>query len=143
MAAEPRRAYVTVVTARRLHQRAFRARILQAYQARCAVCRFRHRELLDAAHILPDAHPRDEPVLPNGLARSGLPHAAFDRYLLGIRSDPSVDLWGDLLRESDGPTRQHGLLRFQGATIMVSRHPESRPDPAFLAERHASFRKAG
>jgi putative restriction endonuclease len=141
MAAEARRAYVTVVTLRRLHQRAFRERILQAYRVQCAVCRFRRRELLDAAHILPDGHPRGEPVLPNGLALCSLHHAAFDRYLLGIRPDLTIELRADILRERDGPTLQHGLL--QGATITVPRRPQSRPNPEFLAERYELFRKAG
>jgi putative restriction endonuclease len=142
-AAEARRAYVTVVTLRRLHQRGFRERVLHAYQARCAVCRFRHRELLDAAHILPDGHPRGEPVLPNGLALCSLHHAAFDRYLLGIRPDLTIELRADILRESDGPTLQHGLLGFQGAMITVPQRPDARPNPEFLAERYELFRKAG
>lgn len=37
----------------------------------------RHRELLDAAHILPDNHPHGEPVVPNGLAPCTLHHAAL------------------------------------------------------------------
>jgi putative restriction endonuclease len=141
--AEGRRAYVTVVTLRRLHQRAFRERILRAYRAQCAVCRFRHRELLDAAHILPDGHPRGEPVIPNGLALCSLHHAAFDRHLLSIRPDLVVELRLDILRESDGPTLQHGLVRFQGTTITVPHRPEAKPNPEFLAERYELFRKAG
>lgn len=143
LAAEARRAYVTVVTLRRLHQRAFRERILQAYQTQCAVCRFRRRELLDAAHILPDGHPRGEPVLSNGLALCSLHHAAFDRYLLGIRPDLTVELRVDILRERDGPTLQHGLVRFHGTTIMVPRRAQWRPNPEFLAERYELFRRAG
>jgi putative restriction endonuclease len=141
--ASARRAYVTGITLRRLHQRAFRERILQAYQAQCTVCRFRRRELLDAAHILPDGHPRGEPIIPNGLALCPLHHAAFDRHILGIRPDLTVELRVDILREKDGPTLQHGLIRFQGKTITVPRRPESRPNPEFLAERYELFRKAG
>src|SRR3989304_615457 len=40
----------------------------QEFRQECAICRLRHEELLDAAHILPDGHPRGEPVVPNGLA---------------------------------------------------------------------------
>jgi putative restriction endonuclease len=141
--AEARRAYVTVITLRRLHQRAFRERILRAYQAQCAVCRFRRRELLDAAHILPDDHPRGEPTIPNGPALCSLHHAAFDRHILGIRPDLTVELRVDILREKDGPTLQHGLIGFQGKTIIVPSRPESRPNPEFLAERYELFRKAG
>ncbi len=43
--------------------------VLRAYRGRCAVHRLRHDELLDAAHILPDGHPKKEligPVLSDG-----------------------------------------------------------------------------
>src|SRR4051794_22092487 len=43
---EPRRAYVTATFRRRLHQVAFRERVMRAYQERCALCRLRHHELL-------------------------------------------------------------------------------------------------
>jgi putative restriction endonuclease len=68
LAAEGRRQYVTQLTQRRLHQEGFRWRVLRAYRECCAVCRLRHAELLDAAHILPDGHPKGEPIVPNGLA---------------------------------------------------------------------------
>ena len=61
-----RRRYVTTATRRRLHQHAFRQPVLRAYTERCTVCRLRHVELLEAAHILPDTHPRGEAVVPNG-----------------------------------------------------------------------------
>ncbi|MGF1661890.1 MAG: HNH endonuclease, partial [Kineosporiaceae bacterium] len=38
---------------RRLHQPVFRARVIQAYTTRCAVCALAHASLLDAAHIAP------------------------------------------------------------------------------------------
>src|SRR6266511_1601323 len=74
---EDRRRYITAATQRRLHQVAFRVRVLQAYKERCAVCRLRHVELLDAAHILPDGHPKGLPVVPNGLALCKIHHAAY------------------------------------------------------------------
>ena len=36
---------------------------MRAYRECCAVCRLRHAELLDAAHILPDGHPKGEPIV--------------------------------------------------------------------------------
>jgi putative restriction endonuclease len=48
------------------HEKTFRQRVLRAYQERCAICRLRHRELLEAAHILPDGDPRGEPIVSNG-----------------------------------------------------------------------------
>lgn len=140
--AEGRRAYVTRLTQQRLHQQGFRKRVLLAYQERCAVCRLRHSELLDAAHILPDGHPKGEPVVPNGLALCGLHHAAFDRHFLGIRPDLTIEIRADILRETDGPMLLHGLQGFQGGRIGVPRRAELQPDRDFLAERYEMFRKA-
>jgi putative restriction endonuclease len=139
---EARRAYVTVLTQRRLHQQGFRERVLRAYQEQCAICRLRHDELLDAAHILPDGHPKGEPIVPNGLALCALHHAAFDRNILGIRPDFVVEVRMDILNEKDGPMLQHGLQGFQGKTIL---RPSSRilwPRSDFLAERYEEFRRA-
>jgi putative restriction endonuclease len=96
---DARRRYVTALVQRRLHQQAFRQRVLLAYRERCAICLLRHRELLKAAHILPDRRPRGEPVVANGLALCALHHAAFDRHFLGVRPDLVVDLRPDVLRE--------------------------------------------
>ncbi len=141
--AEARRAYVTRVTYQRLHQQTFRQRVLRAYQLRCAICRLRHDELLEAAHILPDGHPLGEPIVSNGLALCKLHHAAFDRHVLGIRPDLVVDLRTDVLEEADGPMLRHGLQGFQGSRIIVPNNPNLRPNPTFLAERYELFQRAG
>jgi putative restriction endonuclease len=140
--AEGRRAYVTAVTRRRLHQQAFRERVLRAYQERCAVCRLRRRELVGAAHILPDGHPRGEPVVPNGLALCALHHTAFDRHILGIRPDLTVELAVSLLRQADGPMLEHGLRGFHGTRLTVPQPAHLRPNVDFLAERYELFRTA-
>lgn len=80
--------------------------------------------------------------MPNGLALCALHHLAFDRHILGIRPDLAVELSLDLLRESDGPMLQHGLLGFNGPRIAVPRASSLRPNPAFLAERYEIFRPA-
>jgi len=139
---EARRAYVTVLTQRRLHQQTFRDRVLRAYQEQCAICRLRHEELLEAAHILPDGHPKGAPVVPNGLALCKLHHAAFDRNILGIRPDLVVEMRVDILRETDGPMLQHGLQGFQGVQIVVPGSQQLRPNREFLAERYELFRNA-
>jgi hypothetical protein len=139
---EARRAYVTVITERRLHQQGFRERVLRAYQEQCAICRLRHDELLEAAHILPDGHPKGEPIVPNGLALCALHHAAFDGNILGIRPDFVVEVRLDILREKDGPMLQHGLQGFQGLSILKPRSRELWPRADFLAERYEEFRRA-
>jgi len=62
---EIRRRYATRLFQQRLHQREFRERVVRAYQRHCAVCRLRRDELLDAAHIIPDADPRGMPSVTN------------------------------------------------------------------------------
>jgi putative restriction endonuclease len=141
--AEARRRYVTVEVQRRLHQHAFRLRVLRAYREQCAICRLRHAELLDAAHILPDRHPLGEPEIPNGLSLCTLHHAAFDRHVIGVRPDLVVDVRADVLREGDGPMLRHGLQGFHGARLEVPRVSQWRPNAAYLEERYEAFRRAG
>lgn len=139
---EARRAYITVETQRRVHQQGFRERVFRAYQEQCAVCRLHHEELLEAAHILPDGHPKGEPIVPNGLALCKLHHAAYDRNILGITPQLIVEIRLDILREADGPMLQHGLQGFQGSRIHTPRSERLFPRPEFLAERYEAFRRA-
>ena len=138
-----RRSYVTRLVRQRLHQLAFRQRVLSAYRESCALCRLRHVELLDAAHILPDAHPLGAPVVSNGLAMCKLHHAAFDRHIVGIRPDLMVEIREDVLREIDGPMLRHGLQDLQGNRLLVlPSRPAQRPNPNFLEVRYELFRTA-
>jgi putative restriction endonuclease len=136
------RRYATAAVKVRLHQQAFRERVLQAYREHCSICRLRHRELLDAAHILGDTHPLGEPRITNGLALCRLHHAAFDAHIVGIRPDYVIEIRADVLDETDGPMLRHGLQGFQGASLILPR-PEHRPDRDKLAERYELFRRAG
>ncbi len=136
-----RRQYTTMAVRQRLHQRAFRERVLDAYRHQCAFCRFRHEELLDAAHIVPDAD-EGEPVVTNGLALCKLHHAAFDRYFLGVRPDYVVQVRPDLLDEADGPTLVHGIQALHGTRISMPRRPTLQPDQHSLKIRYEIFRRA-
>jgi putative restriction endonuclease len=81
-------------------------------------------------------------VVPNGVALCSFHHAAFDRNVLGIRSDLIVELRLDILRETDGPMLIHGLQGFQGRVIEVPREGHLQPNPVWLAERYQIFRRA-
>ena len=135
-----RRAYVTRIVQERLHQPVFRFRVLRAYDSACAVCRLRHSELLDAAHILPDSHPLGDPIVPNGLALCKIHHAAFDRNIMGIRPDLVIEVRREILQEIDGPMLRHGLQEMHGNKIDVPRSKTSRPDHERLEERYENFR---
>ena len=63
-----RRAYITVTSLQRVHQKDFRYRVLTAYRNQCSLCRLRHIELLDAAHIIGDLEEHGDPIVQNGLS---------------------------------------------------------------------------
>jgi putative restriction endonuclease len=137
-----RRAYVTRTVRQRLHQVAFRERVIRAYQQRCALCRLRHQELLDAAHITPDSDAEGEPVVSNGVALCKLHHAAFDRFFFAIRPDYVIEVRPSILTESDGPMLVVGLQEIHERRIFLPRRPADLPDPDRLARRYAEFRRA-
>lgn len=120
-AAEARRSYITTTVRQRIHQRSFRERVLRAYQEQCALCRLRHEELLDAAHIIPDGEPDGDPIVPNGLALCKLHHAAFDRQFLAVRPDYLIAVRKDILEETDGPMLIHGLKEMHEKRIILPR----------------------
>jgi putative restriction endonuclease len=134
-----RRGYITAVVKRRLHQKAFRSRVLEAYREQCALCRLRHEELLDAAHITKDADPEGEPVVSNGLSLCKLHHAAFDEHFLTVRPDFRVEVRKSILDEEDGPMLQHGLKGMHLQLIVLPRSPNLQPDRDRLQERYAVF----
>jgi putative restriction endonuclease len=113
--------------------------VLQAYKEQCALCRLRHQELLDAAHIIPDSEPEGEPVVSNGLALCKLHHAAYDRYFLAVRPDYVVEVNRKILEEEDGPMLLHGLKGMNGRRIHVPRSASLRPSPDLLTQRYDRF----
>jgi putative restriction endonuclease len=138
----PNKAYALRLTQQRLHQPVFRTRVLRAYNDTCAICRLKHAELLDAAHILPDTHAKGDPVVPNGLALCKIHHAAYDRNIVGIRPDLVVEIQPKILAENDGPMLRHGLQEMAGTRITIPRTAHARPDPDRLEERYQGFRDA-
>lgn len=140
---DEKRRYVERLTRQRLHQPLFRLRVITAYNNRCAMCRLRHPTLLDAAHILPDDHPRGQPVVPNGLSLCKIHHAAFDQNMVGVRPDLVVDVRSDIRREIDGPMLIHGLQGLAGTRLIVPAAPSAKPDSERLEERYEEFLRAG
>lgn len=139
---EVQRRYTTHLAVQRLHQVAFRRRVLKAYRTSCTVCRLQYGELLDAAHIVGDAKLGGDPVVPNGLAMCKIHHAAFDRNILGISPDYRIEIRDDVLHKIDGPMLRYGLQEHHGTTLVLPRSKPDRPDPERLELRYAEFRDA-
>lgn len=130
------------VIRRRLHQPDFRRRVLTAYDRQCAICRLRHPELLDAAHIKEDAE-GGEPVVTNGIAMCAIHHRAFDALVLGVTPKYGVEVRRDVLDEKDGPTLLHALQGVHGITMVLPSRTVQRPDAELLEQRYERFRQAG
>lgn len=132
------REYAERLTRLRLHQPVFRARVLRAYERTCAICRLKHVDLLDAAHILSDAD-GGQPVVSNGLSLCKIHHAAYDRGILGVRADYVVQVRADVLLEEDGPMLKHGIQAVHDVRLTLPSRIADLPDRDLLAQRFAAF----
>jgi putative restriction endonuclease len=136
---EARQAYITTTIRQRLHQRTFRERVLDAYRSQCAFCRLRHRELLDAAHIVPDHMPEGRPTVSNGLALCKLHHAAYDSFMIGVSPDYVIHVREDILEEEDGPVLLHGLQGIHNRKLILPSARVDWPSPELLDWRYDRF----
>ncbi len=136
------RRYAAAQVRVRMHQRSFRERVLEAYRRKCAFCSLRHEELLDAAHIIPDADLLGEPVVANGLSLCTLHHSAFDRQVIGLRPDYVIEVRPDVLAEKDGPTLTHAIQALHHQPIVLPHSLAQRPSPERLQVRYSQFLEA-
>jgi len=125
----------------RLHQPAFRARVISAYETRCAVCQLKHGRLLDAAHITPDSATDSSTSVTNGLALCKIHHAAYDVNIIGINADYVVKVREDILHEVDGPMLKHGLVEMDGVELWLPTDASKHPDRQRLEKRFEVFQR--
>lgn len=138
-----RRSYITQTVLYRAHQRQFRERVIAAYRSQCALCKLRHIELLDAAHIIGDREEHGDPIVQNGLSLCKIHHAAFDHNIIGINPDYQVIVRQDVLEEIDGPMLKYGLQELNNNRLILPTHKSEWPDRERLERRYDSFLKAG
>ncbi|MBN8657362.1 MAG: HNH endonuclease [Anaerolineae bacterium] len=139
---DARHAYLTSTVKVRLRQRSFREKVLDAYKSQCAFCRLKHRELLDAAHIIPDNLPEGKSTIENGLSLCKLHHAAYDSFLIGVTPDYIIHVRADILEEEDGPVLQHGLKGLHRTKLILPVSKEKYPSKDALDWRYSRFTKA-
>lgn len=131
--------YVEQLVRKRVHQPVFRARVILAYSETCAVCKLKHPELLDAAHIIPDSEEGGLATVSNGIALCKIHHAAYDLDLLGVSGDYIVHINRALLNEVDGPMLRYGLQDMHGISITVPSRKSDQPSREALAARFDAF----
>ena len=135
----PQRRYALRAVQQRLHQAAFRAAVVTAYQGRCALSGLPEPMLLDAAHIVADADETlGQPVVPNGIPLSKIHHAAFDAHLIGIDSDYRVHVAERLRTQNDGPLLE-ALKRLHLSELRLPSRQRDWPDRDRLASRFETF----
>jgi len=133
------RRYLSRLIQQRVHQPVFRAQVMVAYERTCAICRLKHPEMLDAAHIIADRDEQGVAHVSNGLSLCKIHHAAYDNDVLGIDPDYRVHIDADILREVDGPMLKHGIQEMDGAILRLPTRAADHPNRDALALRFASF----
>jgi putative restriction endonuclease len=125
------RRYEIVETVRAYRDARFRAAVLRAYSYRCAVCDVALK-LVDAAHIIPVAHPRSTDEVTNGIALCRLHHGAYDNALLGVQSTFRIVINDDALRRLQDAQLSNGFEEFRSRLarqVRLPGSPEVRPEP--------------
>lgn len=136
---EIERKYALRQMKQRLHQPAFRARVLNAYGVRCAVCNLQMGALLEGAHITPDSDPNSSTRVNNGISLCTIHHSAYDATLLGIDTGFKIHIRQDVLHISDGPMLKYGLQQMHGRDLLLPSRKEHWPDLSRLSHRFHEF----
>ena len=140
---DARHAYLTGIIKVRLQQRSFREKVLDAYKSQCAFCKLKHRELLDAAHIIPDNLPDGKSTINNGISLCKLHHSAYDSFIIGVTPDYVIRVREDVLEEEDGPVLQHGLKELHKMKLILPSVKNHWPSKDSLEWRYERFLKMG
>ncbi len=136
------RRYALRAVKQRLHQATFREAVITAYGGRCALSGLPEPMLLDAAHIMADAHELlGQPIVQNGLPLSKTHHAAFDAHLIGIDPDYRIHISNRLMSLNDGPNLE-AMKKLNGATLLNPKREKDRADRDRLASRFEQFKAA-
>ena len=126
----------------------FSKRVLKAYKHRCAFCGVQ-LGLLDAAHILPVAHPDGVDRTSNGVAVCTLHHRAYDNGLITFDEKFRVHLAEKRIADLEAKGRTGGLPEFKKALrpeILLPDAEADRPVPGIVREanKHRGWKlKAG
>ena len=115
-----------------MRDRLFRRRIVNAYDARCAITGLKlinggGRAEVEAAHIRPVDRGGPD-VVTNGMALSGPVHWMFDRGLIGLADDLEILV----SRQANDADSIRAMINRSGFAIPPMRELD-RPHPAFLA----------
>ncbi|MBY6218768.1 HNH endonuclease [Qipengyuania aquimaris] len=132
----PERQRAMTQTLRWLRDHRFTERVLTAYSNRCAMCEVQ-LSLLDAAHILPVAHPDSDDEVSNGIALCALHHRAYDAALVTFDEEYEIRFNEDAIGELQSEGLSNGLSAFKSAirpSIELPSDPDSHPSPDMIGK---------
>lgn len=99
---------------KKLRDSSFQNRVLTAYNYRCAMCGLQ-LDLVQAAHIVPVSHEQGTDYTSNGMALCALHHYAYDRGLVFVDEEYSIELNQNKLNKLRAISRDEGLEEFTEA----------------------------
>ncbi len=130
---QPRR-YAVTQTRRALRAIDFRARVLSAYEHRCAMCGVQLK-LVDGAHILPVPQPESTDDTSNGIALCSLHHRAYDRSIVTFETNYEIRINESTVSELRDADLVDGLQGFRENLrdiIVLPVEQASRPNAKFV-----------
>lgn len=121
-----------VLTSRKARDRAFRTRVLEAYDCRCALTGLKFingggRPEAQAAHIK-SVEAKGPDIVTNGIALSGTVHWMFDRGLISLSDDLGI-LLSSKINDIDGVRK---IINSNGRAHFAE-NPAWRPHPRYLS----------
>jgi hypothetical protein len=122
---EDGRQKILTAVARRQGQAKFRAQLLDAYEAKCAITRTAVPDVLQAAHITPYLGPGTNHVTNGLLLRADL-HTLFDLGLLRVNPNSLEISVSPALKDSN-------YWSLEGTSLFLPQKPSQRPSSAALA----------
>jgi putative restriction endonuclease len=113
-AVSPNRRIVITSVRKKLRDVSFQERVLTAYGYRCAICGIQ-LDLVQAAHIVPVSHDAGTDLTSNGIALCALHHYAYDRGLVYVDENYSVEINQNKVEQLRAIHRDSGLEEFIGS----------------------------
>lgn len=119
------------VIRQRVNQSSFRTMILENYENKCAITGIDIPELLVASHIIPWSANETNRLNPaNGICLSPLYDKMFDRGLIGIREDYSIQVSTELMQNEGKEYYAYHIDAIKDQKLKLP--IEHKPDPSFL-----------
>ena len=115
----------------RVNQKVFREIVLNNYTTKCAITGIDIPDLLNASHIIPWSKNKNERLNPsNGICLSKLYDAAFDKGLIGIKTDYTLIISNKIKEKEGTPYYKRFFSHLSGSKINLP--DKYYPDKEFL-----------